>query len=220
MEDFEPYGVTEIIRRLPKYFTISVASRRNSGKSVLISELVRELIKQKKVDMTVVMSGSAGLNDDWNFLPKKLVMPFSDATLESIWATQQKQPKDSRKHTLIVLDDALATPEALRNNTIMRYYSLGRHISASFICISQHTASLLSPAIKANSDIILWSKLNQQQLEQLWAATVNITKKDFIALSEKFGGHNYNFMLMDNYEQTHSSPTGFLSIVRAQPPAK
>lgn len=105
MADFEPYGVDEIIRRLPPFFTISVASRRNSGKSVLIGELVRELIKQKRVDMVVVMSGSAGLNNDWDFLPKKLVMPFSEATLESIWQTQKSQPADRRKHTLIVIDD-------------------------------------------------------------------------------------------------------------------
>ena len=218
MADFEPYGVDEIIRRLPPFFTISVASRRNSGKSVLIGELVRELIKQKRVDMVVVMSGSAGLNNDWDFLPKKLVMPFSEATLESIWQTQKSQPADRRKHTLIVVDDALATPEALRNNLVLRYYSLGRHINSSFICISQHTSNLLSPTIKANSDVILWSKLNLQQLEQLWYSTVNLSKKDFIKLSEQFGGHSYNFMLLDNYKQTHTSPTGALSIVRAKPP--
>ena len=42
-----------------------------------------------------------------------------------------------------------------------------------------------------------------------------ITKKDFINISEKLGGVNYSFMLLDNYTQ-HSEDVGdFLSVVRA-----
>ena len=36
-------GVDEIVRRLPEFFTISVASRRNSGKSHLCRQLVQLL---------------------------------------------------------------------------------------------------------------------------------------------------------------------------------
>jgi hypothetical protein len=74
--DVEYLGTDEIIRRLAKYFTISCPSKRNSGKSVLIIALVRELIRRKRVDIVVVMTGSKGLNDDWSWLPDDLVIDY------------------------------------------------------------------------------------------------------------------------------------------------
>jgi hypothetical protein len=225
-EDMPKYGklnytvntVDDVIKRLPRYFTVSVASKRNSGKTVLVSELIKRLLAMKKVDMVVVMSGSAHLNDDYDFLPKKLVMPFSERVLKNAWALQEKKLPKDRPHILFVLDDCLATPEAVRNTTVAKYYSLGRHVQSSFIIISQHTSVLLTPIIKGNSDIILWSKLNRGQLWNLWESTVNITRKDFVHLSETLGGIHYQFMLLDNH--THSTnPADFLDVIKAKPPS-
>ncbi|NDC23085.1 MAG: hypothetical protein EBZ49_02990, partial [Proteobacteria bacterium] len=72
-------NLPQLADKLPKYFTVSVASKRNSGKSFLISKLVRHLINTGRVQMVLVMSGSAGLNNDYGFLPKKLVQPFNEA---------------------------------------------------------------------------------------------------------------------------------------------
>lgn len=211
------FGIEEIIDRLPKYFTISVASKRNSGKSYLVGKLVKELIRQKKVDVVLVMSGSAHLNKDWDFLPSNLVMDFDEEVLQNIWDKQEQSivEKKKTKHILIIMDDCLANKDAIRSQVVNKYYSLGRHILTSFIIISQHSSVLLSPIIRGNSDIILWSKLNKYALEQLWESTNKITKKDFINISEKLGGVNYSFMLLDNYTQ-HSEDVGdFLSVVRA-----
>lgn len=209
--------VDELLERLPKFFTVSVASKRNSGKSVLVMEIIKELIKAKRVDMVVVMSGSAGLNEDYSFLPSQLVMPFSEDVLENIWNRQEKTPIEKRQHIFIILDDCLTTPEALRNNTINKYFSLGRHISSSFLICSQHTTALLSPLIKANSDLILWSKLSRQQLENLSLSTVGLSKQEFIYLSEKLGGVNHSFVCLDNYIDS-KDPSEFLTCVRAKPP--
>ena len=223
-------GPDEIVRRLPPYFTISVASKRNSGKSFLCRQLVQMLIKQKKVDVVIVMSGSAGLNDDWEFVKErdpKAVMEYSEEILQRIFAKQaalvrtwvaQGAPKGKGQlptHVCVVLDDCLSSPEALRSPTIGTYYTKGRHVHASMICISQHTSHLLTPILRANSDIILWSKLNLQQLVQLWESTTNIERKDFIRISESIGGHNYCFLLLDNITQTGEDPLDFLSVIRA-----
>ena len=220
LDDRDVLPVSEIIRRLPKFFTISIASRRNSGKSHLSSQLVKLLIRKKKVDIVIVMSGSAGLNNDWNFVNSKLVMAYSDDMLTNIWNKQESDVLNTKmkaKHVLVVLDDCLSTPEAIRSPVIGEYYTRGRHLHVSMICISQHTSQLLTPIMRANSDIILWSKLNRQQLEQLWLSTTNITKADFIRVSEALGGHDYNFMLLDNIIQNSRDPADFLSIVRANP---
>ena len=210
-------SVETLIEKLPKFFTISVASKRNSGKTVLVSELIKNLLSHKRVDMCVVMSGSARLNEDYSFLPPKLVIPFSERILANAWATQEKKKQKDRQHILFVMDDCLATPEAVRNPMLTKIWALGRHVNLSAILISQHTAVLLSPIIKANSDILLWSKLNRQQLEVLWLSTTNIDKKEFIRVSEKYGGIHYQFMCIDNFNGSNS-PTEYLAVVKAKEP--
>ena len=213
-------GVPELLERLPKYHTISCISKRNSGKSVIVSQIIQEQIKAKKIDMCIVMSGTAGLNDyDYKFLPKSLLIPFSEDVLENLWQKQVKQPYHKRKHILIVLDDCLATPEAIRNDTVMKYICNGRHICTSFIISSQHTSALLTPVLKANSDLILYSKLSRQQLENLSMSTTSLSKQDFIRFSESSAGVDYSFCVIDNYINS-KEPSEFLTIVRADPPEK
>ena len=215
----EVLGVQEIIDRLPKYFTISCCSARNSGKSVLIQELVREMLKQKRIDVALVMSGSAGLNNDYNFLPPKMVMPFNAELLDFIWEKQVSTPEASRKHLFLVIDDALGTPEAFRNITLQKIFSQGRHCFISCAICSQHTTYLLTPIIKGNSDIILWSRLGRAQLKTLWESTVNIDLKQFISISEGIGGKDYKFLLFDNYGMNKAEDfTEFISFVKAKKP--
>jgi Cdc6-like AAA superfamily ATPase len=218
----EPEGVDEIIRRLPKFFTCSIASKRGTGKSVLVSEIMRELLKrdQYKVDIFVVMSGSAGLNKDYvDIVPANLIMPFSEEVMNRIWDHQAKIAPEKREHICLVLDDCLGDKEAVRNPTIQKWYSVCRHINASIIVISQHTSVLLTPIIRSQSDLIIYSKLNRQQLEQLWMSTTNISKKDFIRVSETLGGRDYNMLVLDNVISS-TEPDEFITVVRAKPPAK
>ena len=212
--------VQELINRLPKYFTCSCVSARNSGKSVLCEELVKKLIDQDRIDICLVMSGSAGLNDDYtDILPSKMIMPFSESMLDSLWKSQRATPAKERKHVLVVIDDALGTPEAFRSLTLQRIFSQGRHLYISCIIISQHTSYLLTTIIKSNSDVILWSRLNRQQLKSLWESTTNIDFKKFMAISETLGGANYQFMLLDNYSKAKSKDyTDFLTFIRAESP--
>jgi hypothetical protein len=220
--EHEPEGVDEIIRRLPKFFTISIASKRGSGKSVLVSEIMRDLLKREehKVDMFVVMSGSAGLNKDYtDIVPSNLIMHFSEEMMNRIWDHQAGIIPEKREHICLVLDDCLGDKDAVRNPTIQKWYSVCRHISASLIVISQHTSVLLTPIIRSNSDLIVYSKLNRQQLETLWTSTTNISKKDFIRVSETLGGKDYNMVVLDNVISS-TEPDEFITIVRAKPPAK
>jgi hypothetical protein len=213
----EVENVEDIVALLPEHFTISCASKRNSGKTVLISELIKTLISEKRTDMVIVMSGTAGLNNDYDFLPEGLVMPYSEPMLGKIWARQVASPKDNRQRVLIVIDDCLGTPEAIKSNMLTIIYSKGRHVSISCVIISQVSNWVLTPLIKQNSDMILWSKLNRQQLENLWMAMTNIDKRQFISFSEAQGGKDFNFLCFDNYT-TSTDPVDFLTIVRAEPP--
>jgi hypothetical protein len=211
----------DLLQRLPKNgFTMSFCSRRNSGKSTLIGEIVQQLLKAKMVDMVIVMTGSAGMeNGDYSFLPPELVMPFNEGLLIRMWEKQKTLKKAEKQHILLVIDDALTTPEAINNPIINSIFSLGRHNLFSAIVSSQHTTSLLNPIIRGNSDIIGFSKLSRGNLEKLHEATSHISKKDFIRICESLGGHDWNFVVIDNYKQT-SDPSEYITVVRGNPKLK
>jgi hypothetical protein len=215
--EFQVHGAEEIVRRLPKFFSVSCSSKRNSGKTILTSQFIRQMLKEKKVDVVLVMTGSAGMNRDYDWLPKNLVMPYSERVLNNLWQLQRKTPAKKRKHVLIVFDDVLSTPEAIRSPAVTRLYSLGRHNSCSVWTNSQVSSWLLSPTIKSNSDIILYSALGRNGLENLWESTTNISKKDFIAISEANGGIDFKFMLLDLYNRS-TNPREFLAVVKGKAP--
>lgn len=215
-----PDTVEDIVTRLPKFFTVSIIARRGSGKSVLVQELIEIVLKRDIVDIVMVMSDSAGLNHDYEgLIPKKLVQPFSDAVLEKIWNLQAGTEIEKRKHILVVLDDCLANPEAVKSKWIDKYFSVSRHLNISMCVLSQHTSILLTPLRRGNSDLIIWSKLSHHALDALSKNVSNLTTKQFIAISERFSAHNYQFMVFDQYISS-PNPAEFLTFVKASPPKK
>jgi hypothetical protein len=217
--DLPAEPVQSLIDRLPKYFTICCSSKRNSGKTFLIIQLVKTLLKQKKVDMVIVLSNTAGLNKDFDFLPSGLVMKFSEDVLKAIWDRQAKTDKDKRDHVLVILDDVLSDHSAVRSEMIGRLYSAGRHTSTSCICISQVANIVLTPVMKQNSDFLLWSRLNRRQLENIWSSMNGLSKRDFIRWAEIFGGVHYNFCVFDNFTDANA-PEEFLLVIRADEKSK
>ena len=207
--------VDTLIERLPKYFTMCLSSKRNSGKSWIMTEIIKKLLKAKKVDMVLVMSNSAGLNKDYDFLPSGLVMKFNEKVLEQLWARQQKTDMAKREHIFIVLDDVLSDPRALRSELVSRIYSLGRHNMLSCGISSQIANHVLTPVVKQNSDMILWSKLNITQLSHIWESLSGVSKKGFIRWAQVFGGIHHNFCVFDNITDKNA-PEEFLFVVRAE----
>jgi hypothetical protein len=190
----------ELIELFPKYFTLALISVRNSGKSVLAQEIIKAVCKKKMVDVVIVMSGSAHLNDDYDFLPEGSLMNFDNGLLHKIWDKQMADKKDGKeKRIFIVFDDVLADKTAVKNEILQRIWIQGRHVSISSAILSQYPAFVLTPMIMGNSDLLLYSKLNRQNIEKLWMATVGISLKDFISISEKIAGVDYTFMVINNY---------------------
>lgn len=209
-------SVDTLIDRLPTNgFAVCLGGKRNSGKSWLISEFIKKLIQRKMVDMVLVMSNSAGLNSDYDFLPSGLVMKFNEKVLEQLWDSQVKKAKKDKKHVFVVLDDVLSDPRAQRSEMVSRIYSLGRHNGPISCAILSQVANLvLTPTVKQNSDMILWSKLNRTQLTHVWESLNGVSKKAFIHWAEIFGGVHYNFCVFDNYTDKND-PADYLFVVRA-----
>ena len=146
------------------------------------------------------MSGSANLNDDYDFLPANMVINFDDKILNTIWNKQIDLKKDKKeKHIFIIFDDCLATPEAIRNNIMNKIWVQGRHLSISSAILTQYPAYVTTPTILGNSDLILYSKLNRTSIERLYHSTTGLSMKDFLKISEAKAGLNYTYLVINNY---------------------
>ena len=216
MEEDASMNPEELVELFPKYFTLALISVRNSGKSVLAQSIIKVVTEKKMTDIVIVMSGSAGLNDDYNFLPKGALMPFSNNILHKIWNKQLEDKKlGKEKRLFIVFDDVLADKDATKNEILQKIWIQGRHLSISSAILSQYPAFVLTPMIMGNSDLLLYSKLNRQNIEKLWLATVGISLKDFISISEKIAGVDYKFMVINNYCKS-PDPLNYLTYVKAE----
>ena len=194
-------------------FRMSVASKSNSGKTHLVSELTKQLLAGGKVYMVFVQSNTHGVNDDYAFLPAKCRGRFDPKKLDELFQHQAKTPREQRKQVLVILDDVLGDRSAENNEAIMSFYARGRHANISVILNSQVANRVLSPAVKENSCYILYSRLNRQQLAILWETITNMDKAEFIKFSEHVN-KNYNFVVIDNTSHSND-PHEFLKVVRA-----
>ena len=215
MGSADPENISEFAGRINIPFSMSIASKRNTGKTLLISVLIHELLERKLVDMVLVMSQTQHVNDDYKFLPARLRQSFSEDVIKKLLEAQGKVPKKQRDQVLLVLDDVLSDKEAEKSRFIKRLYTLGRHYDISIILISQTSNVALTPAIKQNSDWLLYSRQNRYMLESIWSTVCNIDKKTFIAWSEE-NNKNFTFLAVDNTSQSNN-PAEFLIKVKVSP---
>jgi hypothetical protein len=208
-------SVDEMVERMRVPFAMSCASRRNTGKTYYISQLIDALVRKRKVEYVLVMSNTVGVNDDYKFLPPALRQPYNEGLIRKLLENQGEIPKKERKQVLLVCDDVLTDKEAEKSRLLKKLFVMGRHFDISIILASQSANGfILTPTIKNNSDFILFSRLNRHHLVSLYEALTNIDKKDFIRFAEE---HNreYTFLCVDNTSQS-TDPSEFILLTKAK----
>jgi len=199
-------------------FSMCVASKRNTGKSVLLNQFIKRMVENKKVDVAIIFSNTTGLNDDYPDIPKHLKQPYSEEALQRIINKQKGTEKGKRKELLVVFDDVLGDKKADRSSLILYCYAIGRHINLNPILASQVSNRVLTPTVKANSDYILLSRLNRQHIINIWEAITNMEKNEFITFIEDVN-KDYKFACVDMTSQSNN-PEEFLMVLKAKPPTK
>lgn len=199
-------------------FSMCVASKRNTGKSVLLNQFIKRMVESKKVDLAIVFSNTTGLNDDYPDVPKHLKMPYSEEALQRLINKQKSTEKGKRREVLVVFDDVLGDKKADRSSLILYCYAIGRHINLNPILASQVSNRVLTPTVKANSDYILLSRLNRQHIINIWEAITNMEKNEFISFIEDVN-KDYKFACVDMTSQSNQ-PEEFLMVLKAKPPSQ
>jgi hypothetical protein len=215
--DINPISAVAESMKVP--FSSIVVSKRNSGKSFLVRDLVYNLSKLKKINQLIVMSNTSGLalNKDYDFVDKRFLTTFSQQKIEKLMKIQSKAVKQGKiREVCLVLDDVIGgegTKKAEGNRLIRSLYANGRHYHISVILLSQIANRLLEPPLRENSDYIFFSRLGQRGLEILWESIPVIQKKDFIAFAS-VNNKDFTFILYDNMTQSND-PEDFLFKVKA-----
>jgi 2-hydroxy-3-keto-5-methylthiopentenyl-1-phosphate phosphatase len=216
----EVNSIEEVVRTMKVPFSSIVVSKRNSGKSFLVRDLVYNMSKQQRIHQVIVMSNTSGLNlnKDYDFIDKKFLTTFAQEKIERLMKIQAKAIKAGKiREVLLVLDDVIGgdgTKKAEGNRLIRSLYANGRHYHISVVLLSQIANRLLEPPLRENSDYIFFSRLGQRGLETLWESIPVIQKKEFIRFCST---HNkdFTFILYDNMTQSND-PMDFLFLVKAE----
>lgn len=212
--------VADVVTHIKVPFSCTVVSKRNSGKSFLVRDIVYELARQGRINQVIVMSNTSGqcLNADYDYMPPELLLMYKESTIQKMLDHQAKEIKKGNiREILLVLDDVVGSDtnnSAEGSRLIRSIFANSRHYHVSIILLSQIATRLLQPAIRENSDVIFFSRLNRKSLETMAEAVCNIDKKAFVAISEK-SNKNYSFIFYNNQTQSNS-PEDFLFIVKAK----
>jgi len=222
--------VSAIVERLPHCgprngFTLALAAKRNSGKTRLMEAIITELLKRDRVDVVVAMSHSARLNhkDYARVLPPELIRVPDGAFLERIWNAQEAKELSERSRILVIFDDIAGDREAEHGKLaeyIHRIFTRGRHIGICAALLTQYPAHVLTPTLRANADILCWTRLSQQGLERVREGIAGVSSKDLDRITAATA-RGYAFVCYDNITERGDGETdqGKLFAVRAPAPS-
>lgn len=153
---------------MKKKFNAIVVGKRNTGKSVLISEILYYLSKQKMPRACVFSATEESNRFFCKFVPDSFIFDDSSVEhrLEAIVAEQkklqiQKQMGELSRDTdlgmVIVLDDIGYNKGVLRSKIVRYLFLNGRHLEITMIVALQHLMQL-TVDLRSNSDYVICLK--------------------------------------------------------------
>ena len=189
--------------------------KRNSGKSVLVLNLINHLTKLHEFKYMYVMGETTEINPQWAFVDKNFKSRMTDDKLYSLFKLQEKQLlKNDPYHCLLILDDVKLTDG--KSKPLNDIFWMGRHYKITIIVSVQFSKMLVSPLIRNNIDYLFFSQVWNDVMEWLYksVSTNRLFKNlmDFEIFVDE-NNDNYQFIYYDN--TTHDKNKR-LSIIKAK----
>ena len=181
-------------------FTV-IVSKRCSGKSVIMRNIVKHLLDIHDYDVILMFSETCQFNNDWSFLDKNLIFKTLDMEnkIEKILKIQEKNIKKNKKINILVLCDDVIVHS--RSKQLINLSTMSRHFNITVICSVQYCKGLCSSSIRNNIDYFLWSQLGEIALKSVYESIhVDMNFKKFNEFVQKYN-ENYQFILYDSRTQ-------------------
>lgn len=180
-------------------FTMVVASKRRSGKSVMIRFLLYQMFAMNKgFDRIHLFSETATIarSSEWkNILSPDLMSPLDDEKLGQIMDLQKTNTEGTY---LLIFDDCLGAESFQTCKNLNEIATHGRHFGISMIVSVQYPKFILTTSIRNNTDFLLMSK-NSRPVNKVLKEMVVWSGDDpswFTMLANNTDG--YSFVLYDN----------------------
>lgn len=181
-------------------FTV-ICSKRASGKSCLMRNLVKHLLDVHEYNIIIMFSETCQFNNDWSFLDKNLIFKTSqmEEKIEKILKIQEKNIKKNKKINILILCDDVIVHS--RSKQLINLSTMSRHFLITVICSVQYCKGLTSSSIRNNIDYFIFSQLGEQSLKSVYESIhVEMNFKNFQKFVQE-NNHSYQFILYDSRTQ-------------------
>ena len=112
--------------------TFLVVSKRNSGKSILVKHILKNLCENHEVSNIILFSETASYETEYDFIDKKYIIDGIDENkIEKIIKYQQKNTKNNKKIKLIFIFDDVNVNDKSRQ--LIKLFTQSRHFHVTVI---------------------------------------------------------------------------------------
>jgi hypothetical protein len=181
--------------------TFLLCSKRGTGKTVLVIDLLKVLISKHKYNSIFLFSKTANfsIKNDWTFIDKKYIFDDIDEDIiQEIVDHQKKRIKEKdneNTHIILVFDD-LALHK--RSKMLEELHTMGRHCHITVIVSIQYPKNLINPTIRANIDYLFFSIVSNDSLVPIHSLIYShMSIKEFYEFTFKHN-KNYQFLFYNN----------------------
>ena len=179
---------------LKQHAFILIASKRQTGKTVFLRNLIKYYIDKYEFDVIILFSDTARFTDDYKFLDQNLIYKTDEleSKLSKILKIQEKNIlKKKICNLLIILDDVKIHS---KSKELINLSSMGRHFKITVILSSQYPKQLVSSSIRNNLSYIFINDLGYIALKAIYESChLNLSYREF---QDYIDQHNNNFQFI------------------------
>jgi len=182
--------------------------KRRSGKSFLQRDIIyNHYCKDKKYKFIILISPTANLNDDYNFIPKEYKFEnFSEILLKNLFKRQEllikKYGKRKDLSVLLILDDCIDLSNKRQSNLLSYIFVRGRHLLISCICGFQYLKSVeLKPSTRQQIDYVFcFSQSNKDTIKLVADEWLGGTNEAIDVVKNIPNRKTHKILVIDNTE--------------------
>ena len=166
--------------KIKQYAFILIASKRQSGKTVMLRHLIKYYIDTFDFQLIIIFSDTAKFNGDYTFLDQNFIYKTEELEdkLSKILSIQEKNIlKGKIVNILIILDDVKIHS---KSKELINLASMGRHFKITTILSSQYPKQLVSSSIRNNLSYIFINDLGYIALRAIYESIhIKMSYKEF-----------------------------------------
>ena len=198
-ENLKVYSIDELDIKQGAF--ILITSKRASGKSVLVRDLIKNLFDKFSYDFMVLFSDTAKFNGDYDFIKSEFIFTTDEIEekLDKILKIQEKNVKAKKNiNGLILLDDVKLHAKSKK---LMDLSSMGRHYKLTCILSTQFPKQIVGTIIRNNLDYLIYSDCGEISLKAIYESIhIPYNFKEFKEFTQA-NNHSYQFIMYDGRTQ-------------------